>query len=238
MVCLQEKASILGDDVLVYDEDATVVQHEPDLISMPVPVVEAPSLPPAATAAPPFDFEREIRPSAMATMSPETVIPSLASDYRPMPYSLRTASETSLGSFLQGLRGVVRDVRALPWVAGGRITMEYVPGEGVRRKRHRPARPVLPAWYEEQRGLTSGGEQPLNLLADVNASASTSARRSAWASGSRKLDLLAAPSPPPPLPPPSPPPVAPTSPVRSAKNVAPEPRYPMGGYVPGPYRGE
>jgi hypothetical protein len=175
---------LLGPPEDSYDEDATVVQHDEEPIprivpasvpiSAPVPTHPIPpELAPAAGGILPAHME--IHPSAAAAMSPETMVPSPASDYDQMSYSLRTPSELSLRTAVGHLVSRVKAIGDMPWVANSRITDDYVPGYGTlhdgklsatgkRGSKYKRLMRTVPAWNSAMMVDIQKPTERLNLL--------------------------------------------------------------------------
>ncbi|KAJ7782028.1 hypothetical protein DFH07DRAFT_949701 [Mycena maculata] len=87
--------------------------------------------------------------------SPEFVEPRPASDYAKMDFPPR--SEASFGSYLMRIHRFFQRVNDMPWIAPGRVTVDYIPGkarqqtqgrgEGGPTLRPRSARRPIISWY-------------------------------------------------------------------------------------------
>jgi hypothetical protein len=117
--------------------------------------------------------QHEIRPSVAADLSPETVFPAPTSDYDHMAYTIRTASDIdgasmSFTAHMSRLAQILKEFYSMPWVSGGRVVRDYIPGEGRIKGSRRPFRAVRKgslggrAWY----GGVDRAQSPLDLLAD------------------------------------------------------------------------
>ncbi|OAX33174.1 hypothetical protein K503DRAFT_775892 [Rhizopogon vinicolor AM-OR11-026] len=90
-------------------------------------------------------------PSPQATATPILVEPQPAADFAKMESPIRPPPEESIASQMARIRRGLRELKGLPWVSPARISNEYIPGQGERRRYscQRPAK-TSKSWYSER----------------------------------------------------------------------------------------
>ncbi|KIK37365.1 hypothetical protein CY34DRAFT_15752 [Suillus luteus UH-Slu-Lm8-n1] len=116
---------------------------------------EASSLPPT------------IHLSTQATATPVLVEPRPADDFAKMESPIRPPPEESIASQMARVRRFMRDLSGLPWTSPARISDEYVPGQGNRRRHSRQRySKTSKSWYTPRNkgtlDLLSGPSTPLS----------------------------------------------------------------------------
>ncbi|KAG1847105.1 hypothetical protein C8R48DRAFT_779312 [Suillus tomentosus] len=105
--------------------------------------------------------------STQATATPVLVEPRPAEDFAKMESPIRPPPEESIASQMARIRRFVRDLGGLPWVSPARISSEYVPGQGNRRRNSRQRySKSSKSWYTPRNkgtlDLLSGPSTPLS----------------------------------------------------------------------------
>ncbi|KAG0702252.1 hypothetical protein DFH29DRAFT_1079599 [Suillus ampliporus] len=108
-----------------------------------------------------------IHPSTQATATPVLVEPRPAEDFAKMESPIRPPPEESIASQVARIQRFMRDLSGLPWISPARISNEYVPGQGDRRRHSRQRySKTSKSWYTQRNkgtlDLLSGPSTPLS----------------------------------------------------------------------------
>jgi len=150
----------------------------PPLQNLPLPQPDPNNIAPAGTTPPP--------PPPDTVQSPVSIHPEHTVDYRKMTSSpptshmtlttTTTSYEPSFSSELNPVEKFFKTLYNMPWISSARVTVDYMPGEGMGKMRKKKAKPAT-SWYRTMASRRSSTS--LDLLSNGTA---TSRRTSLSAS--------------------------------------------------------
>ena len=90
-------------------------------------------------------------PSPQITATPILMEPQPSADFAKMESPIRPPPEEPIASQVARIRRVLRELKGLPWISPARISNEYIPGQGERRRYSCQRPPKNPkSWYSQR----------------------------------------------------------------------------------------